>query len=286
MYLNCENLPFLKNREVVNFYSGIKNELDFVQKYNLKKYDKLNLEFLNIKNWKLVISESYYRKFKNDKVLIELFAVLKEFNGKKITFDFLYSLGFKKTTLKLAVKKMTDFNLLDTVALNDFKVLKLKKMNMADSWVEKLVLKGKCKRKRPYKKEWVPAKEQKWVLKGEDTWRIFLLYGLNAALLYSILKYKKHSVNAGKDKVSNLDNNEKIVIHNNYFGVFGLNSIAVYRALKKVCLFLNIEYKHLFIVERERVLKSLKYKFPWIDDCMNYSQWGFITKRYLVYDFN
>ena len=65
----------------------IEIESKFWGKYFNKKYDKLNLEIVDKlcnKKSKLVISNSFYQKMKTNKVLLELYLVLKLSKFNKI----------------------------------------------------------------------------------------------------------------------------------------------------------------------------------------------------------
>jgi len=77
---------------------------------------------------KVVIGENYYQKLKTNKVLLEIFIVLKSLGKNKIKSSDLLEFGFKKSSIKLAIKKLLGLGILNVEIYKKFKVLKLRKI--------------------------------------------------------------------------------------------------------------------------------------------------------------
>ncbi|WP_373436576.1 MAGa4850 family ICE element protein [Metamycoplasma equirhinis] len=121
------------------------------ENYDKKIYGKLDEKLIKvILKSKIVIGQSYYQKLKTNKVLLEIFIVLKVLGKKVIKSSDLISFGFKKTSVKIAVKKLLNLGILDLKIYKEFRLLKLRKIVL----------------KKP--------KESFWILKNKDTWKIFL----------------------------------------------------------------------------------------------------------------
>ncbi|MEJ3572133.1 hypothetical protein WFS19_00530 [Ureaplasma parvum] len=90
--------------------------------------------------------------------MIEVFMVIKSFKNKEIKIVDLINLGFKKTSIKMAIKRLIEIKVLDGKFYKKYKLEKLKK----------IVLKN--------------SKENYWILNGYDALKIFLLNGLSNAV--------------------------------------------------------------------------------------------------------
>ncbi|MBU4690841.1 MAGa4850 family ICE element protein [Mycoplasma zalophi] len=178
-------------KSIKDFY----NNLNFENKYNQKKYDKQNLDHIRkfIKSGKLVISESWKNKLSGDLVLLKIFITIRIYRNSNINLsknDLISELGFKKSTVNLAIKKMVDLNILDEAFLKEKNLLKLKKINL---------------RKKG---------EIYVVIKGGNAMKILLLLGLKSAWWFTIEKFKSKAL-FGK-KFSSHKLSQKIVLQNNF----------------------------------------------------------------------
>lgn len=237
----------------------IEIESNFWGKYLNKKYDKLNSEIINKfckKKSKLVISDSFYQKLKTNKVLLEIYLVLK-FTKSNIKQGDLIKYGFKLTSLKSSIKQLIELGILDKNQYLNTKLLKLKKY----------VLRNKG--------------EKQYFLSGKDTFRIFLLYGLKAALLYSINKYKSKKYSKSS-LLKSVESRRKVILQNAYYSSLGLSRNEIYLTLKSICTYFNCQYKEMFGIVRTR-----KEKFITLTNANNenyhlFVGYKFATERYLL----
>ena len=234
-------------------------EHNFLRKYFNKKYDKLSLEIINKfckRKTKLVISNSFYQKLKTNKVLLELYLVLKLSKSNMKQGD-LIKYGFKLTSLKYSINQLIELGILDKNEYLNAKLLKLKKY----------VLRNKG--------------EKQYILSGKDTFRIFLLYGLKAALLYSINKYKSKKYSKAS-YLKSIETRRKVILQNAYYSMLGLSRNEIYLTLKSICAYFDCHYKDMFAIVRKRQILSVDG--PLADGTIWHFEWGykFTTERYLL----
>ena len=131
MGAHSEFMVMQQEAKLNNDYSLVdayKRNLNWRRNYSKKIYDKLSdIAISKILKSKIVISESYYQKLKTNKVLLEVFMVIKSFKNKKIKIIDLINLGFKKTSIKSAIKRLIEIKVLDGEFYKKYKLLKLKK---------------------------------------------------------------------------------------------------------------------------------------------------------------
>ena len=251
-----------KEASLTKDYSEVKKfQINFLfwKKYKEKKYDKLNSEIVNkFLKTKLVISESFYQKLKTNKVLIELILVLKILYKKNKNIDMknLINLGFKKTSLKYAIKKLIDLELIDKNYFLEHKELKIKKA----------VLRQKG--------------EKTYVLKGENTWKIFLLYGLSSAILYEINKFKSKKIY--DKKFNSKEGRRKVILQNAYYANLNLNRLQIYKINKNICNYLNVSYKEMFEIVKTQLKKFISVYDKYGNMFRKFVGYKFISKRYLL----
>ena len=235
-------------------------ESKFWGKYLNKKYDKLNLEIINklcTKKSKLVISNSFYQKVKTNKVLLELYLVLKLSKPNMKQGD-LIKYGFKLTSLKYSINQLIELGILDKNEYLNTKLLKLKKY----------VLRNKG--------------EKQYILSGKDTFRIFLLYGLKAALLYSINKYKSKKYSKAS-YLKSIETRRKVILQNAYYSMLGLSRNEVYLTLKSICAYFDCKYKEMFNIVRIRKEKFITLTNNNTGENFHlFIGYKFTTERYLL----
>ncbi|WP_373590147.1 MAGa4850 family ICE element protein [Metamycoplasma equirhinis] len=125
-------LQILENEAVINRndtqLKQFQINVNWRNKYDEKIYDKLNQKAIDaILKSKLIISESFYQKLKTNKVLIEIFILIKTIGKKGITISELLEFGFKKTSVKIAINKLFKLGILNRKKYENSKVLKLQK---------------------------------------------------------------------------------------------------------------------------------------------------------------
>ncbi len=85
MGANKEFMLMQQKAKLNNDYSlvdAFERNLNWRKNYSKKIYDKLsNITINKILKSKIVISESYYQKLKTNKVLLEVFMVIKSFKN-------------------------------------------------------------------------------------------------------------------------------------------------------------------------------------------------------------
>lgn len=122
-------MQFLEQSGYYYEIAKIKRQINWEGNYDKKIYDKLNEKAIKlILMSKVVISENYYQKLKTNKVLLEIFIVLKSLGNIKIKSFDLLEFGFKKTSIKLAIKKLLDLGILNVEIYKKFGILKLRKI--------------------------------------------------------------------------------------------------------------------------------------------------------------
>ena len=248
--------------EIVREQMQMKN---FKLKYNSKKYDVLDYKFI-LKLYKSTfsISESYFQLFSKNKVLVEIFIAInvllksKKFKKKSkvgISKKTLQKIcGFKKTSIKLAVKKFLELGLIDKAIYVNFGLLKTLKND--------LLVKG----------------EKYLKIKGQNAWNIFLLYGLKTLKVYLISAWKAKRI---KDKKFNFVKGRKLVFLQN--NLFGFNKHSVYKFLKNIADFFWIEYKKMFGFEITCKKKFISFKNNKTNKVIHKMiGYEFSTKRFLL----
>ena len=235
-------------------------ESKFWGKYLNKKYDKLNLEIINKlckKKTKLVISDSFYEMLKTNKVLLEIYLVLKLSKSNMKQGD-LIKYGFKLTSLKYSINQLIGLGILDKNKYLNSKLLKLKKY----------VLRNKG--------------EKQYVLSGKDTFRIFLLYGLKTALLYSINKYKSKKYSKAS-YLKSVETRKKVILQNAYYSMLRLSRNEIYLSLKSICAYFDCKYKEMFNIVRIRKEKFITLTNNNTGENFHlFIGYKFTTERYLL----
>ncbi|QKX31204.1 hypothetical protein HU152_03270 [Metamycoplasma hominis] len=230
-------------------------DLNWRRNYSKKIYDKLSdIAISKILKSKIVISESYYQKLKTNKVLLEVFMVIKSFKNKKIKIIDLINLGFKKTSIKSAIKRLIEIKVLDGEFYKKYKLLKLKK----------IVLKN--------------PKENYWILNGYDALKIFLLNGLSNAILYAINRHKSKQLNA--KKLHCKINSRKVILQNAYYAKFNWSNSKIYLMNKAIANYFGVEYLQMFGILRSQEKKVTTLKLGNLNIKCNV--YKFSTQRYLL----
>ncbi|PWC09102.1 hypothetical protein DIE66_00490 [Mycoplasmopsis arginini] len=255
--------------KVLDYYNASGSERKIIdinnewyKSYKQKKYDKLSAKAIYLIRAlsKLIISKSYVQELKTNKVLLELFLMLLALSKKcvkedlkieKITFQVLLNLGFKKTSLKLAIRKLC----------------KMKIVNFENGIIT-------LKRKNLRRKN-----EQYFVIKKEDNIKLFLLNGLETALMHINLKFKSKKLNGKRFTIKR--NQTKIYYQTGYFSRFGWSRHKIYKLRKNVCKYLLVSFNQVFNVVREnfKVFEEKTYR----GFCYKkFVGWGFSTKVYML----
>ena len=235
----------------------IKRQINWEGNYNKKIYDKLKEKAIKlILTSKVVIGENYYQKLKTNKVLLEIFIVLKSL-GKIKSFDLL-EFGFKKSSIKLAIKKLLDLGILNVEIYKKFGILKLKK----------IVLKT--------------PKERFWILQKKDAWKIFLLYGLEAAIMYVINSFKSNAFKTSKKRLYSVETRRKVILQNAYYKSLNISSTKIYLLNKMICDYFMVSYKSMFRIIHKRKSKFITIKSKYEKLIHKFIGYEFKTLRYLL----
>lgn len=240
--------------DVQKFWRGKK----WKEAYEKKIYDKLNSKLVEVVlKSKIVIGVNYYQKLKTNKVLIEIFAVLKTLANKMVKCSDLIALGFKKTTVKVAIKMMLDLGILNTEIYKKFKILKLRKKVLKNS------------------------KEKYWILKGQDALKIFLLYGLTAAVVYTMNSFKSKAFGRDK-KFHSVKNRRKVILQNAYYKSLNISNTKIYLSNKMICDYFLIRYEEMFSFIHKRKSKFITVKLKKKKMVHKFIGYEFKTLRYLL----
>ncbi|UWD34776.1 integrative conjugal element protein [Mycoplasma cottewii] len=221
----------------------------FNKTYENKKYDKLCENTISIiKKAKLIIGESFVAKLTGDKVAIEILMILKAMSKATVTKKTLLELGFKNSSIKLAIKKLFELKILDKAIYEKSGILKLTRK----------VFRNK--------------KEKFWIIKGEFLIKYFLLYGLTncLAMLDSMYCWK-----ATKNKQLENSNSKFALVQNNYFLKLNVSRTKIWRAFKALSDFLGICYSKLVLIIRT---SEKKFDVFWNKN-------GQRVKKFVCYEF-
>ncbi len=180
--------------------------------------------------------------------------VIKSFKNKKIKIIDLINLGFKKTSIKSAIKRLIEIKVLDGEFYKKYKLLKLKK----------IVLKN--------------PKENYWILNGYDALKIFLLNGLSNAILYAINRHKSKQLNA--KKLHCKINSRKVILQNAYYAKFNWSNSKIYLMNKAIANYFGVEYLQMFGILRSQEKKVTTLKLGNLNIKCNV--YKFSTQRYLL----
>ena len=237
----------------------IKRQINWEGNYDKKIYDKLKEKAIKlILTSKVVIGESYYQKLKTNKVLLEIFIVLKSLDKIKIKSFDLLEFGFKKSSIKLAIKKLLDLGILNVEIYKKFKVLKLRK----------IVLKT--------------PKERFWILQKKDAWKIFLLYGLEATIMYVINSFKSNAFKSSKKRLYSVETRRKVILQNAYYKSLNISDIKIYLLNKMICDYFMVRYKSMFKIIHKRKSKFITIKSKSGKLIHKFIGYEFKTLRYLL----
>ena len=214
----------------------IQRQTNWDKNYEKKIYDKLNQKGINlILKSKIVIGESYYQKLKTNKVLLEIFLAIKTLKKKNLKSLDLLSFGFKKTSVKMAIKKLIELNILDRKIYESFGYLKLIKNSLKKS------------------------RENYWFLTGKNTWYIFLLYGLETAILYRINSNKSKAIKE-KKTLHSVNSRKKVILQNAYYKNLGIANTKIYLLNKMICNYFLVGYKQMFTIIHKKQKKFITIK--------------------------
>ncbi|WP_373435602.1 MAGa4850 family ICE element protein [Metamycoplasma equirhinis] len=254
-------LQILENEAVINRndtqLKQFQINVNWRNKYDEKIYDKLNQKAIDaILKSKLIISESFYQKLKTNKVLIEIFILIKTIGKKGITISELLEFGFKKTSVKIAINKLFELGILNRKKYENSKVLKLQKSVL----------------KRP--------KEKFWILKGKDTWKIFLLYGIETAILYVINSFKSNKIN--DKKLNSIKTRRKIILQNAYYKNLNISNTKIYLKNKMICDYFMVNYKQMFGIVHKAKKKFISIKTVNEKLIRKFIGYEFKSERYLL----
>lgn len=252
-------MQFLEQSGYYYEVAKIKRQINWERNYCKKLYDKLNEKAIKlILTSKVVIGESYYQKLKTNKVLLEIFIVLKSLGNMKIKSSDLLEFGFKKTSIKLAIKKLLDLGILNVEIYKKFGILKLRK----------IVLKK--------------HKERFWILRKRDVWKIFLLYGLEAAIMYVINSFKSNAFKASKKRLYSVETRRKVILQNAYYKNLNISSTKIYLLNKMICDYFMVCYKSMFKIIHKRKSKFITIKSKHGKLIHKFIGYEFKTLRYLL----
>lgn len=237
----------------------IERQINWESNYEKKIYDKLNEKAIKlILMSKVVISENYYQKLKTNKVLLEIFIVLKSLGKNKIKSSDLLEFGFKKSSIKLAIKKLLDLGILNVEIYKKFGILKLRKIVL----------------KKP--------KERFWILQKKDAWKIFLLYGLEAAIMYVINSFKSDAFKSSKKRLYSVETRRKVFLQNAYYKNLNISSTKIYLLNKMICDYFMVHYKSMFGIIHKRKSKFITIKSKYGKLIHKFIGYEFKTLRYLL----
>lgn len=244
-----------------NYYeiAKIKRQINWEGNYDKKIYDKLEEKAIKlILTSKVVIGENYYQKLKTNKVLLEIFIVLKSLGKMKIKSSDLLEFGFKKSSIKLAIKKLLYLGILNVEIYKKFKVLKLRKIVL----------------KKP--------KENSWILQKKDAWKIFLLYGLEAAIMYVINSFKSNAFKSSKKRLYSVETRRKVILQNAYYKSLNISDTKIYLLNKMICDYFMVHYKSMFKIIHKRKSKFITIKSKYGKLIHKFIGYEFKTLRYLL----
>ena len=245
-------MHFLEQSNCYYEVAKIKRQINWEGNYEKKIYDKLNEKAIKlILMSKVVIDENYYQKLKTNKVLLEIFIVLKSLAKNKIKSSDLLEFGFKKSSIKLAIKKLLDLEILNVEIYKKFGILKLRKIVL----------------KKP--------KERFWVLRKKDALKIFLLYGLEAAIMYVINSFKSNAFKSSKKRLYSVETRRKVILQNAYYKNLNISSTKIYLLNKMICDYFMISYKSMFKIIHKRKSKFITIK----------SKCGKLIHKFICYEF-
>lgn len=256
---NVNHMQLLEQSGCYYEIAKIKRQINWEGNYEKKIYDKLNEKAIKlILMSKVVISENYYQKLKTNKVLLEIFIVLKSLGKNKIKSSDLLEFGFKKTSIKIAIKKLLDLGILNVEIYKKFKVLKLRKIVL----------------KKP--------KENSWILQKKDAWKIFLLYGLEAAIMYVINSFKSNAFKSSKKRLYSVETRRKVILQNAYYKSLNISDTKIYLLNKMICDYFMVHYKSMFKIIHKRKSKFITIKSKYGKLIHKFIGYEFKTLRYLL----
>ncbi|AGJ90645.1 MAGa4850 family ICE element protein [Mycoplasma putrefaciens] len=209
-----------------------KNELQFEKitsnfnsLYEAKRYDRLPSKTIAIisKQTKLVISESYLAKLRGEKVATEIILFLKATKRFDVTKNTLLEYGFKKSSIKLAIKKLISFSIIDEHIYKTTGILKLRKANLKNK------------------------NEKFWIVKGELIVKFFLLCGLTVCLAMLDSLY---CLSKTKDRLVKNTNRKYALVQNSYFAKLNAHRTTIWNAFKALANFLGIMHSKLILIQR------------------------------------
>lgn len=239
--------------------AAIKRQINWEGNYDKKIYDKLKEKAIKlISKSKVVIGESYYQKLKTNKVLLEIFIVLKSLGKMNIKSFDLLEFGFKKSSIKLAIKKLLGLGILNAEIYKKFGILKLRK----------IVLK-------------VP-KERFWILQKKDAWKIFLLYGLSSAIMYVINSFKSNAFKSSKKRLYSVETRRKVILQNAYYKSLNISNTKIYLLNKMICDYFMVRYTSMFKIIHKRKPKFITIKSKHEKLIHKFIGCEFKTLRYLL----
>ena len=252
-------MHFLEQSKCYCEIAKIERQINWEGNYDKKIYDKLNEKAIKfILMSKVVIGENYYQKLKTNKVLLEIFIVLKSLGNIKIKSSDLLEFGFKKSSIKLAIKKLLDLGILNVEIYKKFGILKLRK----------IVLKK--------------SKERFWILQKKDALKIFLLYGLEAAIMYVINSFKSNAFKASKKRLYSVETRRKVILQNAYYKSLNISSTKIYLLNKMICDYFMVHYKSMFKIIHKRKSKFITIKSKYGKLIHKFIGYKFKTLRYLL----
>lgn len=252
-------MQFLEQSKDYDEIARIERQINWERNYGKKIYDKLNEKAIKlILTSKVVIGESYYQKLTTNKVLLEIFIVLKSLGKNKIKSSDLLEFGFKKSSIKLAIKKLVDLGILNVEIYKKFGIIKLKKITL----------------KKP--------KERFWILQKKDAWKIFLLYGLKAAIMYVINSFKSSTFKSSKKYLYSVETRRKVILQNAYYKNLNISSTKIYLLNKMICNYFMVHYKSMFKIIHKRKSKFITIKSKSGELIHKFIGYEFKTLRYLL----
>ncbi|AJM71543.1 MAGa4850 family ICE element protein [Mycoplasma yeatsii] len=221
----------------------------FEQEYENKKYDKLFANAISkIQKAKLVIGESYVAKLAGEKVATEIVLILKAMYKTEVTKKTLVEFGFKNSSVKLAIKKLIELEMIDKTVYKTNRVLKLTRK----------VFRNK--------------NEKFWIIKGELVIKFFLLNGLTKTLGAIDTLY---CLKQTKDKLVENSNKKFALVQNNYFKKLNMSRTKVWRIFQALSKFLGIVHSKLVVIKRT---SEKKFKTFWNKN-------GQFIKKFIGYEF-
>ena len=252
-------MQFLEQSGYYYEIAKIERQINWESNYEKKIYDKLNEKAIRfILMSKVVIGESYYQKLKTNKVLLEIFIVLKSLGNMKIKGSDLLEYGFKKSSIKLSIKKLLNLGILNAEFYKKFGILKLRKIVL----------------KKP--------KERFWILQKKDAWKIFLLYGLEAAIMYVINSFKSNAFKASKKRLYSVETRRKVILQNAYYKNLNISSTKIYLLNKMICDYFMVRYTSMFKIIHKRKSKFITIKNKYGKLIHKFIGYEFKTLRYLL----